>query len=56
METGEEQIKILAYKLYLIRCHHGIPGNDKTDWVDAIKHLEKLDKLERENRIGWAIS
>ncbi len=47
MESREERIRELAYKIYLTRQHHGIPGNDKTDYYEAEKKVDRLYEVEK---------
>lgn len=37
-------IQYKAYQFYLVRMKYGIPGDDKTDWYDAINWYESINK------------
>jgi hypothetical protein len=45
LDSKEEIIKRMAYNFYQIRLRHNLPGDDKQDWLDAVKEYERYESL-----------
>jgi hypothetical protein len=38
---SEEEVRILAYQLYVRRCANGIEGDASSDWAEAERQLRR---------------
>lgn len=39
--ASDEEIRVLAYQLYVRRCADGIDGDALTDWAEAERQLRR---------------